>query len=191
MDNTNCFLSSFDEKAFNPVCHQFVTSFNMGNFLSNPTTKIALRLAGHIVGLISSTSSLVVHKVYLQDLHEVMKNLLNVLSVHGIVTSILSIAVESYINFSNNNNSLETCTVKVLVYQPLFCITFELFSFMSVVRYYLAYKTQALEAPKEWMLYLIAGVIYVTEHAYIPIWYLLAINYDMPSGATECAGKNL
>ena len=62
---------------------------------------------------------------------------------------------------------------------------------MSVVRYYLAYKTQALEAPKEWILYLIAGVIYVTEHAYIPIWYLLAINYDMPSGATECAGKDL
>ena len=47
-----------------------------------------------------------------------------------------------------------------------------------------------LEAPKEWMLYLTAGVIYFTEHAYIPIWYLLAINYDMPSGATECAGKN-
>ena len=66
-----------------------------------------------------------------------------------------------------------------------------LFSFMSVVRYYLAYKTQALEAPKEWMLYLIAGVIYVAEHAFIPVWYSLAINYDMPSGATECAGKLL
>ena len=189
MNNTNCFLSSFDEKAFNPVRIQFVTSFNMGNFLSNPTTKIALRLTGPIVGLLSSTSSLVVLKVYLQDLHEVMKNLLNVLSVHGIITSISAIAVESYINYSNDN-SLETCALKVLIMQPLFCITFEMFSLMSVVRYYLAYKTQALEAPKEWMLYLIAGVIYFTEHAYIPIWYLLAINYDMPSGATECAGKN-
>ena len=119
-----------------------------------------------------------------------MKNLLNVLSVHGIITSISTIAIESYINYSNDN-SLETCTLKVLIMQPLFCITFELFSFMSVVRYYLAYKTQALEAPKEWMLYLTAGVIYFTEHAYIPIWYLLAITYDMPSGATECAGKVL
>ena len=162
----------------------------MGNTLANPITKIAIRLVGPTVGLISSTSSLVVLKIYLQDLHTVMKNLLIVLSIHGIITSISTIVIESYQHYSNDN-SLETCTFKVLIMMPLFCITYELFSFMSVVRYYLAYKTQALEAPKEWMLYLIAGVIYVAEHAFIPVWYLLAINYDMPSGATECAGKEL
>ena len=145
-------------------------------------------MAGPILGLISSTGSHIVLKVYLQDLHEVMKNLLNILSIHGIITSISTIAIESY-QFYSNDNSLEICTFKVLLIMPLFCITFELFSFMSVVRYYLAYKTQALKALKEWMLYSIAGVIYVTEHAYIPIWYFLAINYDIPSGATECAGK--
>ena len=162
----------------------------MGNTLANPITKFVIRLVGPTVGLISSTSSLVVLKIYLQDLHNVMKNLLNVLSIHGIITSISTIVIESYQHFSNDH-TLETCTFKVLIMIPLYCITYELFSFMSVVRYYLAYKTQALEAPKEWMLYLIAGVIYVAEHAFIPVWYLLAINYDMPSGVTECAGKEL
>ena len=160
----------------------------MGNTLTNPIPKIAIGMVGPTVGLISSTSSLVVLKVYLRDLHTVMKNLLNVLSVHGIITSISTIAIEIYI-INSNDYSLETCTFKTLIMQPLFCVTYELFSFMSVVRYYLAYKTQALEATKEWMLYLIAGVIYVAEHVFIPVWYSLAINYDMPSGATECAGK--
>ena len=47
----------------------------MGNIASNHFTETVISLTGPIVGLLSSTSSLIVIKVYLQDLHALMKNL--------------------------------------------------------------------------------------------------------------------
>ena len=156
--------------------------------VSNDVTKIVITMTGPIVGLITSTGSLIVLKVYLKDLHVVMKNLLEALSIHSVIASISTIAIEGYINYTNDI-SLEICTIATQCIGPSFYITFEMFSFMSFVRYYLASKTQALEAPKEWMLYLIAGIIYVSEHVYIPIAHVLAVYFDFPSGATECAGE--
>ena len=145
-------------------------------------------MTGPILGLISSTSSIVVLNLYLKNLHVIMKNLLNVLSAHSIIASISTIAIESYVNYTNDH-TLETCTMSFQAIFPSYCITCCMFSYMSVVRYYLASKTQELEALKDWKFYSVAGIIFASEHAYIPISYLLAINFDIPNGATECAGN--
>ena len=104
-------------------------------------------------------------------------------------SSISTIAIESYVNYTNDRR-LETCTMSFQAIFPSYCITCGMFSYMSVVRYYLASKMQELEAVKALKLYLVAGIIFASEHAYIPISYLLAIDFDIPSGATECAGNN-
>ena len=54
---------------------QCIKPKNMGNIASNLITETVISLTGPIVGLISSASSLIVIKVYLQDLHVLMKNL--------------------------------------------------------------------------------------------------------------------
>ena len=165
------------------------TTHIMGETNSKPISEIVITMTGPILGLVSSTSSIVVLNLYLKDLHVIMKNLLNVLSAHSIIASISTIAIESYVNYTNDRR-LETCTMSFQAIFPSYCITCGMFSYMSVVRYYLASKMQELEAVKDWKLYLVAGIIFASEHAYIPISYLLAINFDIPSGATECAGNN-
>ena len=156
----------------------------MGETNSKPISEIVITMTGPIPGLVSSTSSIVVLNLYLKDLHVIMKNLLNVLSAHSIIASISTIAIESYVNYTNDH------TLSFQAIFPSYGITCGMFSYMSVVRYYLASKTQELEAVKAWKLYFMAGIIFSSEHAYIPISYLLAINFDIPSGATECAGNN-
>ena len=76
----------------------------MGNMVSNYVTKIVITMTGPIIGLITSTGSLIVLKVYLKDLHVVMKNLLEALSVHSIIASISTIAIEAYINYTNDKS---------------------------------------------------------------------------------------
>ena len=82
----------------------------MGNTASNHITETVISLTGPIVGLISSTSSLIVIKVYLQDLHDIMKNLLYILAGHSMIASSSIIIIE----FFANDKSLDTC---LMLYQ--------------------------------------------------------------------------
>ena len=166
------------------------TTHIMGVSNSRQISEMVITMTGPIIGLVTSTGSIIVLNVYLKDLHVIMKNLLNVLSGHSIIASISTIAIETYMNFMTDH-SLEICTLSIQAIFPSYCITCGMFSYMSVVRYYLAWKIQELEAAKAWKLYLVAGAIFVSEHMYVPISYLLAIDFDIPSGATECAGKKI
>ena len=159
----------------------------MGNIASNHITETVISLSGPIVGLLSSTSSLIVIKVYLQDLHVIMKNILYVLSGHSIIASISQLAIEIFAD----DRSLETCYMLYQASFPSYCITCSMFSFMSAVRYYLATRTQEFQAIEAWKFYLVAGVIYVFEHAHVPLSYMLALDFEIPFWVTECASKYL
>ena len=157
----------------------------MGNTASNHITESVISLTGPIVGLLSSTSSLIVIKVYLQDLHVLMKNLLYVLAGHSMISSSSIIIIE----FFANDRSLDTCLMLYQASWPSNCITCGMFSFMSAIRFHIASKTQELQAVKAWKFYLVAGMIYISEHVYVPLSYLLARDFEVPFWATECASK--
>ena len=155
----------------------------MGNTASSLITETVISLTGPIVGLLSSTSSLIVIKVYLQDLHVLMKNLLYILAGHSVISSSSIIIIE----FFANDRSLDTCLMLYQASWPSYCITCGMFSFMSAIRFHIASKTQELQAVKAWKFYLVAGMIYISEHVYVPLSYLLAHDFEVPFWATECA----
>ena len=182
----NTFLSTLQNSySRNTSTLQCIKSHNMGNTASNHFIETVIPLTGPILGLLTSTSSLVVIKLYLQDLHDIMKNLLYALSGHSIIASTAQIAIKLYADDKN----LKTCFLLFQAIFPSYCITCSMFSFMSAVRYYLASRTQELQAVKAWKFYLVAGMIYVIEHARIPTTYFLAIEFDIPCWATQCASK--
>ena len=146
-----------------------------------------MTITGPSLVLASSIGCLILLNTFLKDLHRNMKTTLIVLAIHNIITSILSLSILSYMH-AYHDQSLFTCTLMVQTVFPSWNITNENISFLSFLRYHIAWKTSNLEVARDYKLYLMLASIIFSEHSYGPLAYFLSITFDLPMDAGACSG---
>ena len=168
--------------------HQENMTFNNSNiFLQNDGSDLAMTITGPSLVLASSIGCLILLNTFLKDLHRNMKTTLIVLAIHNIITSILSLSILCYMH-AYQDQSLFTCTLMVQTVFPSWNITNENISFLSFLRYHIAWKTSNLEVARDYKLYLMLACIIFSEHSYGPLAYFLSITFGLPMGAGACSG---
>ena len=163
-------------------------TFNKSNvFLQNGGFDLAMTITGPGLVLASSIGCLILLNTFLKDLHRNMKTTLIVLAIHNIIASISALSILCYMH-AHQDQSLFTCTLMVQTVFPSWCITNENISFLSFLRYHIAWKTANLEVARDYKLYLMLACIIFSEHSYGPLAYFLSITFELPMGAGACSG---
>ena len=155
------------------------------------TSDKVLLIIGPSLGIIISICSLMVLNTYLDKLNKTIKCLFYILLIHNFINFTIAIVIVLYVIFSDDQ-SPELCYLHYQTSIPANNVSFESIGILSVVRYYIAWKTQNNETPKEKLIIGTTILIFCLEHiVHYPLAYLATEYFDLPSLVTMCNSETL
>ena len=155
------------------------------------TSDTVLLIIGPSLGLIVSISSLMVLNIYLNNLHKTIKCLFNILLIHNLINFAIAIVIVLYV-IATDDQYPEFCYLHYQTTTPATNVNFESIGILSVVRYYIAWKTQNNEIPKQKLMIGTTILIFCLEHiVHYPLAYLATEYFDLPSLVTMCNSETL
>ena len=111
--------------------------------------------------------------------------------IHNFINFAIAILIVLYVIFSDDE-SPELCYLHYQTSIPANNVSFESIGILSVVRYYIAWKTQNNETPKEKLIIGTTILIFCLEHiVHYPLAYLATEYFDLPSLVTMCNSETL
>ena len=137
-----------------------------------------LTMFGSIVLMASSFSCFLLLKFYMKKLNIIIKNILIAITIHNLLTSLLSIFIN--IIFYEEMTFL-ICGILFVPVKATWFITFENLALVSFVRYHLAYKTANNENPNKILIIVIAVILYGIQYSRSLVFVLVGRPYSVMS----------
>ena len=96
------------------------------------------------VVIFSSLICLIILNTYLKKLHNIIKTILTILAIHNLISYIIQ-TIDLYVILYLEIQNLVTCSIILHFYLTPFLITSDNLCVLSIVRYYMAWKTDNKE----------------------------------------------
>ena len=147
-----------------------------------------LMLTGPSTGLIVTICSSIVLNTFLKELNSTIKILFNILLVHNFIIFVTGISTVAYAIITENQTT-ELCIIHYHTTIPSTMVNFESMNILSIIRYYLTWKTQNKEYASEYFMIGLSILCFVLEHLiHYPLAYVATKYFDLPSLVTMCNG---
>ena len=147
-----------------------------------------IMLTGPCIGLIITICSSIVLNTFLKELNSTIKILFNLLLVHNFIIFITAISTVAYAIITDNQTT-ELCIIHYQTTIPSTMVNFESMNILSMIRYYLTWKTQNKEYASEFFMIGLSILCFVLEHLiHYPLGYVATKYFDLPSLVTMCNG---
>ena len=143
------------------------------------------------ITLSSSIFSLCFLHTYLKKLHHILKLILSVLCGYNLICCTVNAIILIYFRFKREQTLLLCGFIQITTMIPI-KLSFDTLCIISVVRYYMTWKTTKLESIKKQQILISVGAVYVVEHLII-LFLFINGQMDIPIFMTlvgACAGKH-
>ena len=136
-------------------------------------------------------SSLCFLHTYLKKLHSVIKLILTILCGYNLICCTITIIILVYFRISSQQ-TITVCGLLQLTTITPGILTFHMLCIISVVRYYMTWKTNQLELFKTHKILLSVGAVYFMEHILGMFFFIIAyMDFSLMQPSSSCAGKDI
>ena len=164
---------------------------NNQHLVSNNLAQFSILIIVSSFALISSILSVCFLHTYLKKLHHILKIILSFWCGYNLVCCIVNVIILIYFRFKGQQ-TLALCGLIQLTTITPAKISFDTVGIISVVRYYMTWKTNQLELFKKHWILISVGAIYLVEHLLSFFFFIIAqMDYPMLMLSTVCAGKDV
>ena len=182
MTNSTEELMKLNMRNYSEIEQQNLVSNNLWAFI------ILMILSSFAIS--SSIFSLCFLHTYLKKLHHILKLILSILCGYNLICCSIHSIIVIYFRLKGEQTLILCGFIQVTTMMPI-KISFDTLCIISVVRYYMTWKTNQLESIKKHQILISVGAVYLIEHL-IALFFFINSQMDEPIIQTLvglCAGQ--
>ena len=161
------------------------------HLLEAKISDISFTIIAPAIGVVSSVTCIILLNTFLQNLHQILKSLINLLCIHNLLAFGLAIGF-NILMLITNYQTLEICFGLHEVFCNSVYITVNSLTLLSYMRFYITKNTDQAESIDKAWLFKITLTVYASEYLFSgPVVYFGSKYLNLPSTIAACAGKNL
>ena len=126
----------------------------------------------------SSIFSLCFLHTYLKKLHHILKFILSILCGYNLICCTINAIILIYFRLKGEQTLVLCGLIQITTLTPV-KISFDTLCIISVVRYYMTWKTNQLESIKKYQILISVGAVYLIEHL-IGLFFFINSQMDEP-----------
>ena len=160
------------------------------NLISNNLWPFIILMIQSSFAISSSIFSLCFLHTYLKKLHHILKLILSILCGYNLICCSINAIILIYFRLKGEQTLVLCGLIQITTLTPV-KISFDTLCIISVVRYYMTWKTNQLESIKKHQILISVGAVYLIEHL-IALFFFINSQIDEPIIKTlvgVCAGQ--
>ena len=148
------------------------------NLVSNNLWPFIILMIQSSFAISSSIFSLCFLHTYLKKLHHILKLILSILCGYNLICCSIHSIIVIYFRLKGEQTLILCGFIQITTMTPI-KISFDTLCIISVVRYYMTWKTNQLESIKKHQILISVGAVYLIEHL-IALFFFINSQMDEP-----------